>query len=75
MVAKGSIPLASVGPVALFLIVLVRYMSWMLSVQQMDGKEVLPMDKKAHHLRLFGQCMLETIWAIGANIVAGALPT
>jgi hypothetical protein len=59
---------------ALFQIAFVRLASWKLSVLPTLKKEVTPMRKKTRLLRLFGFSMLDTIWAIEASSVAGALP-
>lgn len=74
LVALGSIPWAGVGLMALFQIAFVRLASWKLSVPPTLKKEVTPMRKKTRLLRLFGFSMLDTIWAIEASSVAGALP-
>lgn len=73
LVAQGSIPWASVGLIALFQIALLRAASWKLSVP-VAAKEVMPMRKMIHLLRLVGCSVLETIWAIEASSAAGALP-
>lgn len=74
LVAQGSIPWASVGLIALFQIAFLRVASWKLSVPATLKKEVMPMRKKIHWLRLFGFSVLDTIWAIEASSAAGALP-
>ena len=74
LVAQGSIPWASVGLIALFQLAFLRAASWKLSGPTKPKKEVVPMRKKTHLLRLFGFSMLDTIWAIEASSAAGALP-
>lgn len=74
LVAQGSIPWTCAGLIALFQIAFLRLVSLNLSVHSKPKKEVTLMRQKAHRLRLFGLSMLETIWAIEASSVAGALP-
>lgn len=72
---QGSIPWVGVGSVAFFsvILVLVRLFGLNLSVRASSVKEEeTPM--KRHSLVLFGSGILETLWAIGASSIAGALP-
>lgn len=55
---------------ALFLIAFVRFIGMNLTVCS-EKKGVMPMK---HKTRLFGFYVIETLWAIGANTVANALP-
>ena len=72
LVAQGSIPWLFVGLVALFQIVLVRLVNLRFagSTKSKEGGAM----KEMYRLRLFFCSLLETVWAIETDIIAGALP-
>jgi len=72
-VAQGSIPWMSVGLVALFFVVAVRYFSRKLFDTTESLKEA-PMRKRTGHGNVVAVSVLETLWAIGTSGMAGALP-
>ena len=74
-VMQGSTPWMGVGSVAFFsvILVLMRLFGLNLSVRaSLVKEEETPMKK--HSLVQLGSGMLETLWAIGASSIAGALP-
>lgn len=73
MVAEGSILPAMVGFIALFVIVFVRFASLYLS-DRTGTKKGISMKNTTRFPKLFGFCVLETTWAIGVEVAAGALP-
>lgn len=73
LVAQGSIPWTIVGLIALFLIAFARSASNKLSGLT-SSKEVPYMRQQKQHLKLVGFPILDTLWAIGVGIAAGALP-
>ena len=65
--------MAFVGSIVL-LLVLLRYVSIRLSPSAQNNIKEVPMKKTLTvKARKFGSAVLETIWAIGANSVAGHL--
>lgn len=73
LVAQGSIPWMSVGFVALFCVVAVRFFYRKLFDTTGSVKEA-PMRKKTGHGNVVAISVLETFWAIGTSSMAGALP-
>lgn len=77
---QGSIPCTSVGLIALFAVATMRYIN-LLQADRLTKQGGDFMGKMTHlkcelifHVKLFGLALVETLWAIEANIVAGALP-
>jgi hypothetical protein len=71
---RGSIPLMLVCLLALFSTFYIRLASLKLSVQSRSKKEDSLMRQKTNQFSLVVYAVLETIWAIGASGIAGALP-
>ena len=77
---QGSIPWTSVGLIAIFAVAIMRYINLLQTdrlIKQGDdfmGKMTHLKCKLYSHVKLFGLALVETIWAIEASIVAGALP-
>ncbi|MBD3253514.1 MAG: hypothetical protein GF383_00395 [Candidatus Lokiarchaeota archaeon] len=74
MVAQSPAFWTCVGFIALFLILATKMASLKLLFHANIKEEVLPMIKKTNFLELIGLSIFETIWAIEASYVAGALP-
>lgn len=70
---RGSTPLTFVCLIALFLTVLVRFVSLKLLVHSCSKKGDMHMRQRTNQLTLGVYSILETIWAIGANGVVGSL--
>jgi hypothetical protein len=73
LVEKGSIPLTLVCFVAFFLTTLIRLVALILLGQRDLQKEGKNMEQKTSRTKWVAYSMLESIWAIGASGVAGAL--
>lgn len=69
----GSTPPTFVCLIALFLTVLVRFVSLKLLGHSCSEKENKLMGQRTNQVTLVGYSILETIWAIGASGVVGSL--
>jgi hypothetical protein len=79
LAGKGSILLVSVGLIAIFFVALVRHIN-LMQTDKINSKGGYFMRQKTNLKCIFSQiklleiALLETIWAIETNLVAGALP-